>query len=140
MGRYFFSSFFENTFQSVYLYQHVIGHVIWQAKPADYQNESPTIWLLFYHTMKLKNDLILRKVGSDYIIVQPEEGVADLSKVFTLNNSAAYVWEALQEKEFELEDIKSLLTDRFDVDDQTALADAEELLKLFQTQNLLVTS
>ena len=90
--------------------------------------------------MKLKNDLILRKVGSDYIIVKPEEGVADLSKVFTLNQSAAYVWETLQEKEFELEDVKRLLTDRFDVDDQTALADAEKLLELFQTQNLLANS
>src|SRR5690606_41580811 len=28
MGRYFFSSFLENTFQSVYLYQHVTCHAI----------------------------------------------------------------------------------------------------------------
>lgn len=87
--------------------------------------------------MKLKNDLTLRKVGSDYIIVQPDQGVADLSKVFTLNGSAAYVWEALQGKEFEASDITNLLTDRFEVDDETAYTDGERLVDLFKSQNLL---
>lgn len=88
--------------------------------------------------MKLKNNLILRKVGSDYIIVEPDQGIADLSKVFTLNSSAAYVWEALQEKEFDINDVKDLLTERFEVDNETALADGKRLIEVFQAQNLLV--
>ncbi|MGO3267984.1 MAG: PqqD family protein [Sphingobacteriaceae bacterium] len=87
--------------------------------------------------MKLKSNLTLRKVGSDYIIVQPDQGVADLSKVFSLNDTAAYVWEAVQDKEFDLEHIKNLLTDRFDVDDATAFTDGERLVELFKSQNLL---
>lgn len=87
--------------------------------------------------MKLKSNLILRKVGSDYIIVQPDQGVADLSKVFSLNDTAAYIWEEVQDKEFDLEHIKNLLTDRFDVDATTAFADGERLIALFKAQNLL---
>lgn len=87
--------------------------------------------------MKLKSNLTLRKVGSDYIIVQPDEGVADLSKVFSLNDTAAYIWESVQDKEFDLDYIKNLLTDRFDVDDTTAFADGERLIELFKSQNLL---
>ena len=87
--------------------------------------------------MKLKADLTLRKVGSDYIIVQPDQGVADLSKVFSLNQTAAYIWEAVHDKEFDLAYVTRLLTDRFEVDQETASTDAERMVALFEAQNLL---
>ena len=86
--------------------------------------------------MKLKDNLILRKVGTDYMIVQPTQGVADLTKVFNLNQTAAYIWENLQNKDFSLEDVQHLLTSRYEVSSEQALKDAQALIAEFKDQNL----
>lgn len=87
--------------------------------------------------MKLREDLILRHVGEDYIIVEPGQDQIDMSRVYTLNETAAWLWEQLQGKDFQLADVTSLLLDRYEVDETTATEDAEKLMDLFLAQNLL---
>ncbi|KGE14163.1 PqqD family protein [Sphingobacterium deserti] len=87
--------------------------------------------------MNLREDLILRHVGEDYIIVEPGQDQIDMSRVYTLNETAAWLWEQLQGKEFQLSDVTNLLLDRYEVDETTAADDAEKLIELFRAQNLL---
>ena len=87
--------------------------------------------------MNLREDLILRHVGEDYIIVEPGQDQIDMSRVYTLNETAAWLWEQLQGKEFQLSDVTSLLLDRYEVDETTASNDAQKLIDLFRAQNLL---
>lgn len=87
--------------------------------------------------MKLRSDLVLRTIGSDHLIVDPSQDMVDLSTVYTLNSSAAWLWEQLKGKEFNIDSIVELLCENYDVDVDQAKSDAEILLQDFQKQGLL---
>ncbi|NQD70247.1 PqqD family protein [Sphingobacterium shayense] len=89
--------------------------------------------------MKLRSDISLRKVGNEYIIVEPSQGMVDLSKVFTLNETAAFLWEELKGKEFMDSDLVQLLLDNYEVEEGQAKVDASILLQTFREQGLLVS-
>ncbi len=40
--------------------------------------------------MKLREDLMLRHLGDEYVIIDPEQDMVDMSKVYTLNETAAF--------------------------------------------------
>ncbi|WP_437920466.1 PqqD family protein [Sphingobacterium sp. LRF_L2] len=88
--------------------------------------------------MKLRKDLILRHIGDDYIIVEPGQEQIDLSKVYTLNETAAWLWEELKNKDFALEDMVALLCSEYDVTADIALIDAKQLVRDFQKQGLII--
>ncbi|MDR3011432.1 MAG: PqqD family protein [Sphingobacterium sp.] len=87
--------------------------------------------------MKLRSDLVLRTIGSDHLIVDPSQDMVDLSTVYTLNITAAWLWEQLKGKEFNIDSIVELLCENYDVDMDQAKSDAEILLQDFQKQGLL---
>ena len=87
--------------------------------------------------MKLRSDLILRTIGSDHLIVDPSQDMVDLSTVYTLNSSAAWLWEELKGKEFTMNTIVELLCENYDVSKEQAQSDAEILLQDFQKQGLV---
>lgn len=87
--------------------------------------------------MKFKEGLTLRKLAGEYIIVKPDLGMQDMTNVFTLNSSSAYLWENLYGKEFTAEDISALLVEKYNVDQELALKDANTLIELFRSNNLL---
>lgn len=87
--------------------------------------------------MKLRADLVLRTIGSDHMIVDPGQEMVDLSTVYTLNDSAAWLWEQLKGIDFTNTSIVTLLCQQYDVTEQQALADAEVLIKDFEKQGLL---
>ena len=87
--------------------------------------------------MKLRSDLVLRTIGLDHLIVDPSQDMVDLSTVYTLNSSAAWLWEQLKGKDFNIDDIVELLCENYDVNADQAKSDAEILLQDFQKQGLL---
>lgn len=87
--------------------------------------------------MRLRSDLILRQMGSEYVIVDPSQNVVDMSKVFTLNDSAAFIWNELQGVIFEIEDVANLLVDHYEVAYEEAFQDAEVLMNEFINEGLL---
>lgn len=44
-----------------------------------------------------------------------------------MNDSAAYLWEKVQNMDFDVETLKSLLCDEYDVDEAMALADSKTI-------------
>lgn len=90
--------------------------------------------------MRLKEGLTVRKIGDDYVIVAPEQGMVDLSKVYSLNETAAWLWDELDGKDFEVSDMVSLVRDQYDVDnlsDTQLLTDMLELVEFFKNNELL---
>lgn len=87
--------------------------------------------------MRLRTDITLRKLGDEYLIVDPGQDMVDMSKVFTLNDTAAQIWESLQGKDFELDTIVQLLLSQFEVDVATATQDAQTLIGQFKDQALI---
>lgn len=92
--------------------------------------------------MRLKEGLTVRKIGEDYVIVAPEQGMLDLSKVYSLNETAAWLWEKLEHEDFELADMIELVRDRYDVESISTLQleeDMNELINFFKRNSLLIT-
>ncbi len=71
------------------------------------------------------------------MIVDPSQDMVDLSTVYTLNSSAAWLWEELKGKEFTIDTIVELLCENYDVSKEQAQSDAEILLQDFQKQGLV---
>lgn len=87
--------------------------------------------------MRIKQGCKLREIaGENVVIMQGHQG-ADFTQIITLNDSAVVLWEALVEQEFTTEDAAKVLTDNFDVDAATALADAERWVARMSECNLI---
>ena len=71
----------------------------------------------------------MRKLGREYIVLAEGGKLVDFNKMISFNESAAYLWEALDDKEFSVEDISALLLDKYEVDAQTASKDAASIVR-----------
>lgn len=78
--------------------------------------------------MKIKSGFELHNVMNENIIVAYGKQNINFSKVITLNESAAYVWNNIIGKEFTAQTIADLLMQEYEVNETTALADGERLL------------
>lgn len=79
--------------------------------------------------MKAKKGFNLREVCGEKIIVAEGKENIDFSNIISMNESSAYLWEKIGDKEFTAEDLAKLLTEQYEVDENTALADAQTLAK-----------
>lgn len=79
--------------------------------------------------MKIKEGFRMRRLGREYIVVPEGTGLVNFNRMISFNDTAAYLWEALSGKEFSVEDIRQLILDRYEVDEQTAAADAAKLAR-----------
>lgn len=77
--------------------------------------------------MKIKEGFNLRCVGGENIIVAQGIRNVDFSKIISLNETAAYLWKAVEERDFTVETLAGLIFDRYDIDRETAFRDASEL-------------
>ncbi len=75
--------------------------------------------------------------GEDIVITQSPEA-ADMTKVIALNESALHLYNALQERDFTMQDVVDTLLETYDVDADTARRDAEAWVAEMQ-QNLMIT-
>ncbi len=77
--------------------------------------------------MKIKDGFVLRSIGDNHMVVGEGLSRIDFNKIISLNSTAAYLWQAVQGKEFSADTLKSLLLEEYDVDEATAGADAAAL-------------
>lgn len=90
--------------------------------------------------MKTNPNLKLRKLGAKYIIVQASADQVDMSNVYTMNASAAYLWErAAKAPEIDLtaEIFAAWLVEEYDIDKATASADAAEIFETWTEMGLI---
>ena len=87
--------------------------------------------------MKIKEGFVLRSIGDTYRVVVEGLAQIDFSKIVSLNSTAAYLWKALQGKEFSTDDVRDLLLAQYDVDEKTASADAAALVDKWDEAGLL---
>lgn len=78
--------------------------------------------------MRIKKGFVLRELVGERIISGEGLEQIDFNKIVTLNSSAAYIWEHISKREFDLETIVDLLLDRYDIERSVALQDAHRLL------------
>lgn len=77
--------------------------------------------------MRVKNNFLLREVVGEKILIAYCGGSADFTKALSLNDSAAYLWQQLQGREFKVDDAVKVMLDAFEVEEAEARQDVEEL-------------
>ena len=87
--------------------------------------------------MKIVDGFKMRKLGKDYIVVGEGLAQVNFNKMVSLNASAAYLWEAVDGKEFEVEDLVGLLLNKYEVEEDLARKDAIRLVQIWKDAGLV---
>ena len=86
--------------------------------------------------MKLKDNLTIRKIGDEHMIVSESGSSLDYTRVISLNNSAAYLVQEVQQREFTQEEWINLLIAKYNVDKERAEADVQVLIDKLKKEGL----
>lgn len=87
--------------------------------------------------MRIKEGFELRSVCGENMIIAHGVKNIDFSKVINLNESASDMWNAVVGKDFTVKDLADALLNMYDVDEATAMADAERVAREWQEIGLL---
>ena len=77
--------------------------------------------------MIIKEGFVLRTICGQNVVSGEGTSQVNFSKLVSLNETAAYLFKAVQGREFTAETLADLLLDAYEVDRETALKDAESL-------------
>ena len=88
--------------------------------------------------MKIKKGYTLRSLGQEYIlVVESLDAAVDFSRMISMNESSAFLWKEVEDKDFDAEMLTSLLVDNYDIDRETAQNDVAALLKSWSAAGII---
>jgi hypothetical protein len=77
--------------------------------------------------MRIKEGFVLRTVCGQNVVSGEGSANVNYAKLVCLNDTAAYLFKAVRDQEFTPESLAALLLQEYEVDEATALKDAEAL-------------
>lgn len=77
--------------------------------------------------MKIKKQLILRKIVNDFILVPTGDTVLESNGLFPVTEVGAFIWERIAEGKTEAEILPAIL-EAYEVDEATAKNDLDEFI------------
>lgn len=87
--------------------------------------------------VKPRRGLRLRRIGSRYMIVAETEGRADLSDVYTMNGTAAWMWETINAEAVTPDELARRLAVRYGVELSRVDGDVRRQLREWADMGLL---
>ena len=87
--------------------------------------------------MQIKSGFELRRICGENIIIAHGVQNIDFSKIITLNESAAFVWNSVIGKDFTEQDMVNILVNEYEVDMMTAQNDANALVAAWKDAGLI---
>jgi len=87
--------------------------------------------------MKQKKGFRLRKICGENIIVAEGIDNIDFSRIISMNESSAYLWQKTEGKDFDADELARLLCEEYDVEEIIAQRDAEALLQKWQEAGIV---
>lgn len=88
--------------------------------------------------MKLRKGYTLRSLGKEFILVAEGLEAVDFSRMISMNELAAFLWKALENKDFESDTLVNLLLEEYDVTREVAEKDVATLLQTWKEANLII--
>lgn len=87
--------------------------------------------------MKLKKDLVLRKVAGEYIVV-PIGKLSQVSPIMQVTSSTAWLWEQIKDDEFTIDSLITLVMHHFTgVTEDIVRKDIESFIQLLEKNYML---
>ncbi len=88
--------------------------------------------------MKIKKGFELRDICGEKVIIASGIENIDFNQMVSLNESAAYLWEDIEKlSTFDAQVLADLLCKNYEVDEATALKDAQDILKSWFEQGII---
>ncbi len=87
--------------------------------------------------MRTKKGYRLRPLGKEYILVAEGLEVEDANQMISMNATAAFLWEAVEGKDFDAETLAQLLVDEYGIDIETAKKDVMSLLQTWEKAGII---
>ncbi len=87
--------------------------------------------------MRKKKGFELRDVCGEHVIMAYGMENIDFSKIISLNETAAFLWQAVGDGEFTAEAMASFLCGEYEVERDRALADSAAILAQWTQEGLL---
>ena len=87
--------------------------------------------------MKMKDGFLLRNVSDAYVVVAVGEAAKDFNVMITLNETGAFLWEALTEGCADKKALVDKLLAEYDVDTALAEKDVDAFIQKLEEQGLL---
>ncbi len=88
--------------------------------------------------MKIKEGFVLRQVGNSYVVVAVGLQTLDFKGMIRLNETGAFLWKQLSERECTEESLVAAMTNEYDVDSKRAAADVGAFIRSLQEADLLL--
>ena len=86
--------------------------------------------------MKIQDGFILRKVGTDHVVVAVGEASKSFRGMIRLNDTAAFLWEQIAAG-LELDEIVAKMIEVYDVDEETARNSAADFIGTMKENGIL---
>ena len=87
--------------------------------------------------MKFKEGYKVRSMAGENVVIMQGAMGSDMTRIISLNNSSLLLWNALQDKEFEVADVATILVETYGIDLATAERDAKAWVEKLQECNLI---
>lgn len=88
--------------------------------------------------MKVKDQLVLREIAGQYVIVPVMERVKDVQSMVYISSSAAYLWQYMEGKEFTLDGLVDLILTKYkNVTREKAQEDIIAFLQILAKNNIM---
>lgn len=78
--------------------------------------------------------IVSRKIVDEFILVPIRQKAGDIDSIYTLNETAARIWELL-DSEKRVEEIRDVIVEEFEVSSEEAEADLVEFLQQLEQVN-----
>lgn len=88
--------------------------------------------------MRIKPGFELRDICGEKAVIAVGIENVDFNRIISLNETAAYLWEAVRDTDFDAQTLADLLTGQYEVDPQTALRDAAKTITDWESFGLLL--
>lgn len=88
--------------------------------------------------MRINPEHKLRRLGKHYMIVDACASNTNLTNVYVLNATAAFLWESVGDTEFDAEMLANLLCENYEVEPEQARADVDALLDVWCRYKLIL--
>lgn len=86
---------------------------------------------------KVKDGFIIRELGGNKMAVPVGKQTSEIHGMIALSESGALLWEVL-ENGADLQTLAAVLTDNYEIDEATALADARKFVDGLKEQGALI--
>lgn len=88
--------------------------------------------------MKTKKGFRLRELGGDYILIGESAELVNFNNLITFNEAAAYLWQQVEGKEFDVQTLTNLLLAEYDVSEDIAREDAQAAIDDWKEIGIIV--